>query len=75
MKYCFYVLIIIGFLGNIYCEKNKFDISENSKSCIIDVPIVQQFKGECIKLSFNVYGCAAGVHLDPFNSDCMKFQT
>uniref|UniRef100_A0A0K0EGD5 Secreted protein n=1 Tax=Strongyloides stercoralis TaxID=6248 RepID=A0A0K0EGD5_STRER len=74
MKYCLYLLIIIGFLGNVYCESNIFDVAPNSKSCIIEVPTVKQFKGNCIKLSVNVYGCAAGLHLDPFNSACMEFK-
>uniref|UniRef100_A0A0N4ZHH5 Secreted protein n=1 Tax=Parastrongyloides trichosuri TaxID=131310 RepID=A0A0N4ZHH5_PARTI len=74
MKYCLCLIIIIGFLTNISSTNSSFEIDETSKSCVIEVPTVQHYKGNCIKLAFNAYGCAAGVHLDPFSRDCIDMK-
>uniref|UniRef100_A0A0K0F441 Secreted protein n=1 Tax=Strongyloides venezuelensis TaxID=75913 RepID=A0A0K0F441_STRVS len=75
MKCYVLLFLIVGFFGNIYCTSGTFEVDEDLNNCIIEVPTVQQFKGNCIKLAFNAYGCAAGIHLDPFNRDCIKLQT
>jgi hypothetical protein len=48
------------------------DADGNSKQCVIQVQVVKEVRGKCIRLRGGASACQSADYLDPFAHDCSE---